>query len=397
MTTRPIKNEFLLDPDVVYLNHGAYGAVPKPVFESYQRWQLLSERQPVDFLSRHGTERLAVSRQALADYLGTQRDNLVYVQNGTIGLNIIAHNLHLQEDETLLTTDHEHGGINRMWRRFSALRKFEYRTVSFPTPMTTHREFVEIFWSAVTPDVKAIFISHITSPSALIFPVKEICARARAAGILTIVDGCHAPSQIPLNLEDIGADYYVGILHKWLCAPRGSAFLYVRPEMQTKAEPMVVSWGWEPKKPGPSRFVEYHEWQGSRDISSFLAVPDAIEFQRSHDWHSVRKRCTQLADQAQWALSEITGMSPYTNGGAEWFSQAVCVPIPEDIDDEEMRERIRHEHNIEVSIDTLNTKPRIRVSVQGYNDEDDIERLLVAVKKLLGKCRYTKNRKIAMT
>ena len=156
---------------------------------------------------------------------------------------MVARGLDLKPGQELLTSNHEHGGVSRMWEYFSQRRGFEVKRVSIPVPVSTHANFVERFWREVSSRTRVIFLSHITSPTGLIFPVAEICRRARDAGIMTIIDGSHAPGQIPLNLRGIDPDFYVGITHKWLCAPRGSAFLYVRPDQQESLEPLVVSWG----------------------------------------------------------------------------------------------------------------------------------------------------------
>lgn len=378
-----LRQQFLLNPNVCYLNHGAYGAVPKPVYERYLEWMRLFESEPVDFLTRNGETRLAESRQVLAEYLGTQRDNVVYVQNGTVGLNMIARNMKLGPGDEMLTTNQEHGGVDRMWRYFATQRGFAYKKVPLPIPVPTHAEFVEQFWSQVNPRTKLIFISHITSPSGLILPVEEICRRAREAGIRIIVDGSHAPGQIPLNLDTLGADFYVGITHKWLCAPRGSAFLFARPEVQPLLEPLVLSWGWEPKEPGPSQFIDRHQWQGSRDISPFLTIPAAIEFQAAHNWDKVRQECHELALEAQQRVSKVTGEPPFQSiaGAEEWFGQIACVFLPHHIAPVPFREHLRHEHGIDVSIDTVYDQPRIRISVQGYNSPADIDHLVQAVEK----------------
>ncbi len=378
-----LKPQFLLDPEITYLNHGAYGATPRPVFEAYQRWQLTLEREPVDFLSRHSTERLAHARACLARYLGTERDNLVYVNNGTVGLNIVLRSLRLVPGDELLTTDHEHGGIDRLMRYMAHTQGFTYVVRPIPLPVTTHADFVEHFWGGVTERTRVILISHLTSPTSIVFPVAEICARARRAGILCIVDGSHVPGQLPLTLSELDADFYVGIAHKWLCAPKGSAFLYARPSAQDLLDPLVISWGYEPRSPGPSKFVEYHEWQGSRDISAYLAVPDAIEFQERNDWSTVRDGCRALAMHAQRELHALTGMAPWHPPSPEWHGQIVCAPLPLDVDDAALLHRLRYEHKIDVSVDRFRGRPRVRVSVQAYNDVEDILKLTHALQQIL--------------
>jgi isopenicillin-N epimerase len=253
-----------------------------------------------------------------------------------------------------------------------------------PLPVSTHAQFVDDFWAAVTPRTRVILISQLTSPTALVFPVAEICARARARGILTVVDGSHVPGQLPLSLRAMDPDFFVGILHKWVCAPKGSAFLYARPDVQLLIDPLVVSWGWEPKNPGPSKFVEYHEWQGSRDISPFLSVPSALAFQAEHDWDSVRKRCIALASDAQKEVAALTRQPLYHPPGApEWHGQMVCVPLPPETDDLWLMNALRHEHQIDVSVDRFEGRPRVRISVQGYNGPEDVDRLINSLKQLL--------------
>jgi isopenicillin-N epimerase len=378
-----LKELFLLDPRVTYLNHGAYGATPRPVFEAQQRWQLELEREPVDFLSRNSTARLAHARAVLARYLSTEPDHLVYVNNGTVGLNIVARGMRLEPGDEVLTSDHEHGGIDRLWRYMAQRQGFSYVVRPIPLPVTTPAEFVDHFWGGVTPRTRVILLSHLTSPTSLVFPVKEICARARRAGILTVIDGSHVPGQLPLSLRDVDPDFYVGIAHKWLCAPKGCAFLYARPAVQDLLDPLVISWGWEPRNPGPSKFVELHEWQGSRDISAFLSVPDAIAFQERHDWGTVRARCRELAMFAQAEIHRLTGVPPWHPPSPEWHGQIVCAPLPPGTDDVSLLGRLRNDYQIDVSVDRFKGRPRVRVSVQGYNGPEDIERLLRALRELL--------------
>ncbi|HET9590429.1 MAG TPA: aminotransferase class V-fold PLP-dependent enzyme, partial [Anaerolineales bacterium] len=233
-----LKEHFLLDPNVIFLNHGSFGATPKPVFREYQRWQLELERQPVEFLGRHITKLLADSRAALGEYLGTHADNLVYTQNATIALNIIARSLALGPNDEVLATDHEYGAMDRMWRFLSRERGFRYINQPVETPLPTEQDFVDSFWRGVTARTRAIFLSHITSSTALILPIQEIVRRAREASILSIIDGAHAPGQIALHLDSLEADFYCGNLHKWLCAPKGAGFLYARPERQPMLKPL---------------------------------------------------------------------------------------------------------------------------------------------------------------
>jgi isopenicillin-N epimerase len=214
MTTDNLSSLFLLDPTVVYLNHGGYGACPRPVFEEYQRWQLELERQPTLFFSTRVTELLKQARTRLAAYLSTTPDNLIFVTNATTGGNYIAQSMNLQPGDEVLTTDHEYGAMDRLWEFVCRQAGACYVRQPLPLPLTSAEEVVETLWRAVTPHTHVIFMSHVTSPTALILPVEEVCRRAREAGILTVIDGAHAPGQIPVNVEAIGADFYTGNCHK---------------------------------------------------------------------------------------------------------------------------------------------------------------------------------------
>lgn len=209
-----LRHHFLLDPSVVFLNHGSFGATPRPVFRAYQDWGRELERQPVEFLGRRFTDLMAGARTSLAATLGTRANHLVYTQNVTISINIVARSLDLTAGDEVLSTDHEYGAMDRTWRFLSNERGFRY--INQPVSLVSRTDFVESFWQGVTPRTRVIFLSHITSPTAVIFPIEEIIQRARAAGIITVIDGAHAPGQIPLALDSLGADFYGGNLHKWI-------------------------------------------------------------------------------------------------------------------------------------------------------------------------------------
>jgi isopenicillin-N epimerase len=248
-------------------------------------------------------------------------------------------------------------------------------------PVTSHEEFVEAFWAGTTERTRAIFISHITSPTALIFPVQEICRRAREAGLLSVVDGAHAPGQIPLNLAELGADLYTGACHKWLCGPKGSAFLYARREVQAWLEPLVVSWGWESETPSGSQFVDHHEWQGTRDVAAFLATPAAIQFQAEHDWGAVRAECHGLASETRRRIDDLTGLAPICPDSRDWFSQMAAIRLPP-VDVNALKERLYNDYRVEVPLFKWNDQPFMRVSFQGYNSRTDADALVDALKHL---------------
>ena len=380
----PLAHEFLLDPSVIYFNHGSFGATPRPVFESYQRWQMELERQPVHFIQRRMQGLLREAREALARFLGAGSEDVVFVTNATFGMNVVILSLALEPGDEVLTTNHEYGAVNTTWRYMAHQLGIRYTNFPVPLPVTTHEAFVETFWRGVTPRTRVISISHISSPTALIFPVQEVCRRAREAGILTVVDGAHAPGQIPLNLEDIGADFYVGNLHKWLCAPKGAGFLYARPEAQRLLKPLVISHGWEMLPEGPTRFVDYHQNQGTRDVAAFLAVPDAIRFQAEHDWDRVRADCHALAGVAKRRIMALSGQPAFQPEQPQWYAQMVAVPLPR-ADLGPLYQWLLSEHNIEVPIFSFDDRPLARVSIQAYNTPEQVDRFVEALRAFLAR------------
>ena len=391
-----LRDLFNLDPEIIFLNHGSFGATPQPVFKAYQAWQRLMEMQPVEFLGRRAKSLMEAARASLATYLGVEADEVVYFPNPTTALNMVARNLckdirgqrsvdgivtTLRAGDEILTTDHEYGALNRTWGYICQQTGARYIQRTIPLPLENPESFVERFWNGVSEHTRVIFLSHITSPTALIFPVKEICQRARQAGILSIVDGAHAPGQISLELRHIGADIYCGACHKWLCAPKGAAFLYVRREMQSWLDPLIVSWGYESESPSNSQFVDYHEWQGTRDLASFLSVPAAIEFQTQHDWERVRKNCHELAVNARRQLNKLLEQESICSG--QDFNQMFSVRLPERVNTEELKKRLYEEYAVEVPVVDWNNMKLLRVSIQGYNTPADIQVLLKALEALV--------------
>ena len=363
---------FLLDPDVVYLNHGSFGACPRTVFEEYQRLQRELELEPVEFLGlkRRFPALIGAAQERLADYIGSSPSDLVLVPNATTGVNAVARSLELQPGDEIVSTTHEYGGLGILWRHVCHRRGARFLEVD-TLPATA----VDDVLGAVTPRTRAIFVSHISSPTALCFPVEELCARAREADVLTIVDGAHAPGQIPLDLATLGADYYAGNCHKWLCSPKGAGFLYVRREVQSMLEPLVVTWDW------PSEdWADRYRWTGTHDPSAHLAVPAAIDFQAANDWDSVRARCHELAVLATSELGDL-GLEPYAVSDDE-FAQMVAFRLPP-CDAEALGRRLLHEHRIEVPAQEWRGEPTLRVSFQGYNDESDLRVLVDALSQLV--------------
>jgi isopenicillin-N epimerase len=379
-----MKHHFLLDPEVIFLNHGSFGACPRPVFEAYQGWQRELERQPVEFLGRRILGYLAEARARLGQYLGCSGDDLVFFPNPTTAVNMVVRSLALNPGDEILTTDHEYGAMNRTWDFICKKTGAKYLQKSIPLPVATHQDFVETFWQGVTDRTRIIFLSHITSPTALAFPVKEICERARQEGILTIVDGAHAPGQVPVHLEEIGADIYAGACHKWMMAPKGASFLYARKEAQAWLDPLVVSWGYQAEAGYGSgnRFIDYHEWQGTRDPAAFLSVSAAIDFMNQNRWDQVRQGCHELALAARRQIDALTSLSPICPPGESWLGQMIAARLPQ-VDPKWLQETLYREYRIEVPISRWHDQFFIRISIQAYNTLDDIQKLLAALQALL--------------
>ncbi len=348
-----MKDHFLLDPDVVFLNHGSFGACPVPVFEAYQAFQRELERQPVEFLAleRRLPELLDRARISLAEYVGAAPGNIAFMENASSGLNAVVRSLELGPGDEVLLGDAEYGGMMRLWEH-----------VAKRTGATlVRRPCTELEPGRRT---RAVFCSHVEWTSGRVNDVQETCRRAREAGALSIVDGAHAPGQIELDLESIGADVYAANCHKWLCAPKGSAFLYARPEVQSLIDPLVVSWDWVE---GAS-FPERHRWQGTRDPSAYLAVPAAIDFQAAHDWPAVRARCHELL-----AASDF-GLEPLADEFVQMRGFRVDHPDPL-----ALKRQLYDEHRIEVPVFESAGRWVLRVSVQAYNEASDLRALEAAL------------------
>lgn len=386
-----MKNLFLLDPAQIFLNHGSFGACPAEVFENYQLRQREMERNPVDFLGRRSGTLLGEARAVLAQHLGAQSQDLVFVPNATTGVNTVARSLatnqRLRSGDEILTTNHEYGACEATWEWVCQHTGARMVRTEIPLPFCA-AEFTERVWANVTPRTRVLFLSHITSGTALIFPIAELVQRAREAGILTLIDGAHVPGHIPLNLDQLGADFYTGNCHKWLCAPKGSAFLHVRREHHALLDAPVISWGYALDTSGTqgnaaytgSTLLERHmQWQGTRDIAAFLAVPTAIAFQALHHWPQVRQRCHAMAADALTRMCAHTGMAPVCSDAD--FGQMVVLPVPA-MDTEVLGQRLQQEFGIEIPVTTHQGRLFVRISVQGYNSQTDVDALVQALQAI---------------
>jgi isopenicillin-N epimerase len=380
-----VKAHYLLDPDTIFLNHGSFGATPRSVMAAYWDWQVQLESQPVQFITREMLPALQHARQTLGDYLNADADDLVYIPNATFGVNIIARSLQLAPGDEILTTDHEYGACENVWNFMGQKNGTALVKQAVSLPLASPAEIADHFWQGVTTRTRVIFISHITSPTAVRLPVETICKRARAAGILTIIDGAHAPGQISLDLTDIDPDFYVGNCHKWMQSPKGAGFLYTRRELQSRIEPLVISWGWGENGSFTSGkpYLDYFEWMGTNDPSAYLSVPAAIQFQERHHWSAIQQRCQRILGVGLKRIDELTGLESVYSERAAPFVQMAVVRLPQVRDLSAFQIQLLQQYSIEVPCIEWNGQHFIRISVQSYNTEADLDVLVTAVGALL--------------
>lgn len=386
--TDSIRDSFLLRRDWRLLNNGSFGACPKPVFEVYQRWQAEFEWHPGKFVGRWG-ELMGEARAALAAYLHTESSRLAFVTNATMGVNAVTHSLRswLKPGDEVLTTNHEYGACNHAWQFNCQKAGAHYVNHPINLPIHSDEDFIEQFWAGVTPRTRVVYLSHTTSPTALTFPLEEICRRARAAGILSVIDGAHVPGQRELYLDELGADFYTGNCHKWMCAPKGTAFLYARPEVQALIEPLIVGHGWHPGEQSEQPLIDYVEQYGTRDLSAFLAVPAALEFMQTHDWPRVRAECHAQALATKRMLEQTFGTESICPETFAWFSQLCPIRLPDNTDMTKLSQIFREHYQIEMPLITWNNFKIARLSVQIYTSADDLDAFVEAVTTHLPACQ----------
>jgi len=378
-----LKDKFLINPDIHFLNFGSFGACPKPVFDNYQYWQRLLEFESVQFITVDGYQYLSDSRAALAAYLEVEdKDDLVYITNPTLGVNIIAKNLELLPGDEILSTNLEYGACDRTWDLYCEKNKAVYRRQKIRLPITDKQSLIDNFFEGVNDRTKAIFISHITAATALIMPVKEIVAIAKQKGLITIVDGAHVPGHIPLSIKDIDADFYTGACHKWMMAAKGCSFLYAHKRVQyLLKEPLIVSWGYKAIKPSGSEFIDYNQMIGTRDFSAFLTIPTCIQFMQEHNWIQVAKDCSDMAIANAARFYNLFGTTPISPLNKEWIGQMLSIPVTTNRP-EELQRLLYTEYQIEVPFMRHGNAVYMRYSINGFNEQADLDALYNVLVKL---------------
>ena len=370
-----------LPDDVTYLNHGSFGPSPRVVQEAREEWSRRLEREPMDFFVRQMERYLDESADRLGAFVGADPGDLIFVENATAGMNLVAANVTLQPGEEVLCTNHEYGAVLRIWRRVCERAGANVVVRALPYPITSEQELIDVFFGGVTERTRLIVVSQITSPTAMILPVEAICRRASEFGVPVCIDGPHALAMLPLSIRRLGCDYYTASCHKWLSAPFGSGFLYVARRHQQGFGPITVSWGGSVSG-RPASWKDEFTWSGTRDPAAYLAIPAAINFLESCGLDEFRLRTHELANYARERITAVTGLQPFHPDDAAWYGSMISLPIPPNGVEppkpgrrDPLQDVLWEEHRIEVPIVHWRGGRYIRVSCHLYNTRKEIDRL----------------------
>ena len=377
-----LSSEWMLDPRVTFLNHGSFGAVPRKVFDEQTQWRRRIEAEPIELLGRQAQELLAAARQPIGTWLGMNADDFGFVTNATEGVNAVLKSLALEAGDELLTTNHVYNAVRQTMRHTASRWGATYREVELPLPIRSDEEIAATIASQINSRTRLLVVDHVSSPTALVFPVEKIVARCAAQGVDVLVDGAHAPGMLQLNISAIGAAYYAGNLHKWTCAPRGSGFLYVRADRQTNIHPLVISHDLG------EGFAREFAWQGTRDISAWLTVPSAIAFMGDLGWDRVMAHNHQMAVFAQQVLCERWNVKPLSPFDGSQIGSMCTVRLPPPLVDLSreaglrLQQTLYNEHELEVPIVPWGGQTFVRPCFQVYNRAADCERLAQTIESL---------------
>ena len=386
-----LKNQFLLDNKVTFLNHGSFGACPKKIFNEYQSWQKKLENQPVKFLDqfRDFGPNMTNVREALSIKINCNVNNLVPVVNATTGLNAIIKSLHFKKGDEVIMSNHEYGALEKTWQFIKTKYKIKITIAKVSLPITSEEKFIKDFVKKFTSKTKILFLSHITSPTALLFPIKKLVKIAKQHKIITIIDGAHAPGHIDLNLKNLNADFYSGNCHKWMMSPKGAAFMWSSSKYKNHLDPLIVSHGWNKKNNstnqkgalGNSRFIDMFEYNGTKDPAAWLSVPSSIKF--INDKKNTKLFITQSKVLYNFALKLSNTFKMPLLGDRKFLPPLmISVPIPK-VKEIEFQRKLYKNYKIEIPIIPWENKSFARISYQLYNSIKDLEKLEYALKKLL--------------
>jgi isopenicillin-N epimerase len=390
----PFTHHWSLDPDVVFLNHGSFGACPLRILERQQELRAELEREPVEFLYRRFEPRIDEARGALGRFVGADADDLAFVSNATTGVNTVLRSLVFEPGDELLTTDHEYNACRNVLNFVAERWQAKVVVAEVPFPLSSESEVVDRVLSAVTGRTKLLLIDHVTSATGVIFPLERLVRPLAERAIDTLVDGAHAPGMLSLRIGDLGAAYYTGNCHKWMCTPKGSAFLHVRRDRQHLVRPLTISHGANSPRTDRSRFRLEFDFGGTDDPTPYLCIPEAIAFFEKilpGGWDEVRSRNHALALRGRAILQEALSIAP--PAPEAMLGSLAAVPLPDRRDGIELppmsldpiSKRLFEKHRIETLVSVWPRSPKrvLRVSAQLYNDEAQFRTLGRAVSEEL--------------
>lgn len=385
------RTRMLLDPTVVNLNTGSFGPLPKPVFERVTALRQRLAAEPMDFLLRQTPPLLWEARTQLAAFLGGQPHRFVFTANVSAAINLVAAGLRLAAPGEILLTDHEYGAMHWCWERAAARQGLTLRTFPLPTKPHSPGEIVEAACAAFRKQTRLFFFSHVLSSIGLVLPARELCVEARRRGILTVVDGAHAPAFTPVDLDRLGCDWYGANCHKWLLAPTGSGFLYLGAGSEDRVQPLQVSWGWHHDRRQPDERDEFGstprlralEFEGTRDPCPWLAVPAALDFQAELGWERIRTRIGELTGHVRRSLTGLAGLRLATPEDSRLCGAMTAFELPPHVAAASLRAALWERHRIEIPVIERPDRTLIRVSTHFYNTEAEIEQLAHALPQLL--------------
>ena len=406
-----LSQHWVLDPQVTFLNHGSFGACPRSVLDAQDRWRERMEAQPVQFLARDLPTLLADARRGVGAFLNSDPDDLAFVANATGAVNAVIRSLRFAPGDELLTDDHEYNATINVLRYVAERDGARVVVAAIPFPVASEDAVLDAILGAVTERTRFALVSHVTSPTALVFPIERIVAGLAERGIETLVDGAHAPGMVALDLDRLGAAWYTGNLHKWVCAPKGSAFLHARRDRQPGIRPNTISHGANEAigaapRGGRTRYRAEFDWQGTLDPTPWLAIPDALRFVGGlldGGWPEVMARNRALTLRARTKLTEALGLRESVPGPDSMLGSMVALPLPtagplaaagagsSPLDTDPLQQRLIDEHRVEVPIgpwpvpaaeSSRAGRRLIRVSSALHNGPDDVDRLVAALRAI---------------
>ena len=382
-----------LDPTVAFLNHGSYGACPTEILAYQHALRSELEAEPVRFLGRELEGRLDAARAALGAFVGADPDDLAFTGNATSGVNAVLRSLSFDAGDELLTTDHAYAACKNTLDYVARRTDARVVVAPIPFPVASPQAIVTAVLAKVTSRTRLALLDHITSPTGLILPIERLVTELRGRGVESLVDGAHAPGMIPLDLKSLGAAYYSANCHKWLCAPKGSAFLWVRRDCQPSIHPLTISHGAVGERPGRTRFRLEFDWTGTQDPTAWLTVPKAIEYLGGlvpGGWPALMARNRALALEARRMLCAAAGTEPACPD--EMIGTLASVILPDGVTTEAgwrvpdpLKARLYDGNGIEVPIFRWPAPPRrlVRISAQLYNHPEQYVRLADVLRKEL--------------